>query len=160
MPHQRQVTAYLVGRLRDFHVAEDIWQETTVAAWKSYGSHNQAVPYAAWVFGIARNLMLKHLRDKPKETSLPDEILENVAGSINEDDDTLVRERNALRNCVEALPSYQRDMLRMRYEQDTSLKDLAAMIGKTIGAVNMLLNRIRTALLECSRATLGKQSES
>jgi RNA polymerase sigma-70 factor, ECF subfamily len=150
MPHQRQVMAYLIGKLRNFHVAEDLWQEVTVAAWKSYDTYKPDKPYPAWLFGIARNLMLKYLRDKGDEQSLSPEIIEQVADTMVEDDDQLVEEREALRHCVELLAPSQRELLQMRYEQDVSLKDLATMFGKTVGAVNMLLSRIRQSLLQCA----------
>ncbi|MBA4387685.1 MAG: hypothetical protein C0404_06865 [Verrucomicrobia bacterium] len=150
MPNQRNVMAYLIGKLRNFHVAEDLWQEITVAAWKNYDAYKPDRPYAAWLFGISRNLMLKYIRDKGDEQTLSPEIIERVAETMTVDDDQLVEERKALSHCVERLPPKQRELLMLRYEQDIPLKDLATAQGKTLGAINMLLRRIRQSLLECA----------
>ncbi|MBA4387688.1 MAG: hypothetical protein C0404_06880 [Verrucomicrobia bacterium] len=160
MPCQRQVMGYLIGKLRNFHSAEDLWQEITLVAWNKYASFDQTRPYIAWLFGIASNMVKHYFRDKPDELTLPDEIIENVAEIIEKENDRLVTQRDALKRCVENLPSHQRDILRMRYEEDVALKDLAAALGKTLGAVNMLLNRIRSILQECSKARLARQVES
>jgi RNA polymerase sigma-70 factor (ECF subfamily) len=62
-------------RLHDKQAAEEVVQDTLVRAWRSADTYDAARgPVAAWLFGIARNLVIDHLRRRaaqPDTVRLP-----------------------------------------------------------------------------------------
>jgi RNA polymerase sigma-70 factor (ECF subfamily) len=158
-PHQGKILGYLVSAVRDFHAAEDLYQEVTMASWKNFDRYDPARPYLPWVFGIVRNHLSRYYRKKGKAPAcLPLDILEDIAAVIEEDEESFARERTALRACIEELPSRHREAVYKRYEGGLALKDLAAALGKSMGATNTLLCRIRKQLLECARRFLVREA--
>ena len=72
--------------------------------------------------------------------------------------ENLAGERRALAGCVEMLPATQRELVQMRYESGVSLRELAERAGRTVAAVNMMLVRVRRALLDCTQRALANSS--
>ncbi|MBN1669476.1 MAG: hypothetical protein JXR37_00475 [Kiritimatiellae bacterium] len=55
----------------------------------------------------------------------PFDVLDSLAGAMEENSDLLAAERRALVQCVQRLPSSQRELLHMRYHAGRSLQELA-----------------------------------
>jgi RNA polymerase sigma-70 factor (ECF subfamily) len=58
---------YACARLSDPHDANDIVQETMLAAWKGYDARNGQASVNAWLFGIARNKIADHYRKRYRQ---------------------------------------------------------------------------------------------
>ena len=152
MKNQRHVFSYILAAVRDFHVAEDLLQEATLVLWKKFGQYREDAPYLPWAFGVVRRLVARHFHEKGRrEAVLPVEVIESVVRTNQAEEEHLSLERGALRACVERLPKDQRELVKLRYESSRSLRDLAEWLGKSAAAVNMMLVRVRRALLDCTR---------
>ena len=159
MPHQRSVFAYILAVLPNFHEAEDVYQEVTIALWKNFERYDGSRPYLPWAFGIARRRVASHFRKKVRhEVCLPFDVIAAIALTIEEEEEGLARERAALRECLEKLAVKHREVIRERYEKGLSLKKLAELLDRSVEATNMLLCRIWQKLLECTNRQLAKEN--
>ena len=142
----RQVTAmrgslYRVaaGYLRGENDRLDAVSEAIARAWERRGSLRDERLFGTWLTRIlireCVNIQRKQKRTVPMET-IPE-------GPIDEDEQTA-----ALREALEQLPQRQRTMVILHYMEGYDVRETAAMMGTTKGAVCAGLSRARCALRE------------
>lgn len=64
--YARQVYAFLLGYLKDPHLAEDVTQETFVRVWRALPRYREQGQFRAWLFRIARRLAIDAERRQRK----------------------------------------------------------------------------------------------
>ncbi len=115
---------YLARRIADPVVVEDLLQEVFVRVHAKLGELREGSRVAPWVFRIARNVAVDHLRARGR-TPLPDALLTLAAIDANEDgtlaDDALAR--RALATWLAAMV----DTLEPPYAEAVRLADLEGM---------------------------------
>jgi RNA polymerase sigma-70 factor (ECF subfamily) len=150
--HQQAVRACLAARLDDPHEAEDLAQEVFVTALRKLGEFDAERPLAPWLRSIAMNLLRNHWRKfrahpiggNAELASLLDQ---RIALDCTPDrEPALLR---ALQDCVEQLDGPARDLLRRRYGEEQSVREIAALLQRGYSAVTMQLHRLRELLAEC-----------
>lgn len=153
--HQAQVYRYLRFLGAAHEVAQDLAQETFVAAFQKnlQGQWGQTANPAAWLRGVARNLFLAQCRRaKANPVHLDSDSVERAeavwAGAFpgSEDGSEYLA---ALRQCVAGLPARQREMVELQYGQAKSRAEMAAAQGLTEDGVKTLMRRLRAQLAEC-----------
>jgi RNA polymerase sigma factor (sigma-70 family) len=134
--------------------AEDILQEVFVNAYRAILADEREIKLRPWLYRIARNRCLNHLR-KPvaegKDTMDVHPIVE--AASTHE----RVQNREEFRQLlsdVERLPETQRTALLLREMDAMSYEEIAQAMQTTVPSVKSLLVRARIALAEASQARL------
>lgn len=160
--HQHQVEVYRYLRYLGAapEVAEDLAQETFLAAWERSrrGPAEPIARPAAWLRGVSRNLFLAHCRrQKASPVRVDSESLERAEmGWLHELDGTggIEDYLGALRSCVRELPDRQRQIIELQYVQKRSRAQIAAEHGLTEDGVKTLLRRVRAGLAQCVQRRL------
>lgn len=157
--YHRQLYAYLVAMLRSKHGAEDVVQDIFVKLHRQIGSYRFQSPFHHWLFRLARNQAIDHLRREKvrRVTSLDAEPLEGTAlrervpaKGRDAQGQVLAQEKAvAVRAAVQALPVPFREVVLLREWEDLPYEDIAARLGLSVGTVKSRLFRAR-ALLEKS----------
>jgi RNA polymerase sigma-70 factor (ECF subfamily) len=131
-------------------VAEDLVQETMLNVWRkaSYFDPERA-GVATWVFTIARNIRIDHLRRQRDPSILPPD---PEGGPQTLEDDLLGAERDErVRHALTALSMEQQTIIRLSYFSEKSQTEIADELGIPLGTVKsrtrLAMNRLR-ALLE------------
>ncbi|HAT12181.1 MAG TPA: hypothetical protein DCS97_16725 [Planctomycetes bacterium] len=134
------------------NLAEDAFQETYLVVQRRLADFRRDGDFHAWVRGIARNVLRQLARRSQRVRVLADDALTDLidqavaeAGPPADEDDAL----SALRHCVEQLAETQRRMLHLRYGLERPLTEVAGELGRTPGAVQVALSRVRTVLADC-----------
>lgn len=161
--HQAEIYRYLKYLGADSATAEDVVQETFLAAFRSRASVDLADAKAAvaWVRGIARNTFLHHCRGRRRDPVLVDsQFLERAEafwarGFLPPTDgfDYL----DALRECLKTLSEPHREALRLRYQQRCSRAEMARACSMSEDGIKSLLRRIRACLAACIHGRLGRE---
>lgn len=155
--HQQNLFSYILQMVRDRDLADDIFQETFIKAITTIrqNRYNELGKFAPWIFRIARNLVVDSFRaDRADFTMSADsagyDILNrrDLADLTAEDMMIDMQIEEDIRSLVQALPDSQREVLRMRYYQDMSFKEIAAAKGVSI---NTALGRMHYAVLNLRR---------
>lgn len=132
---------YRTGHDRD--LSEDLMQETFLRAFQNLSKFKiRGYSYLTYLLTIARHLLIDHYR---KPNSLPIEDAENIPYEITEDIDRK-SDAEALWHAIQDLPSSNRDVLLMRYQDEKSIKDIATITESTENAVKLNLSRTRKKL--------------
>jgi len=113
---------YIVTHLRDFDIAEDVLQQTALVLWEKFDQYDPSRPFLAWALGVARLEVLNAKRRSRTGRSLLDgDLDELIVGEYLRLESELSRRRQLLRQCLQRLPDSMSGVVRLRYEQGSSL---------------------------------------
>lgn len=148
------VYRFLLARLRDVPLAEDLTAETFFAVMRSIADvrAQDELGFATWVLGIARNKLSQHFRHLKSRREVPMSLSEAEQPSTTaEEDDPLavITARESWAEVVAALDlltSEQRAVLLHRCILGRSTDDVARMLGKPANAIYGLQFRALASL--------------
>ena len=144
-----RVYAFVARRVRDRAEAEDVVADVFYKALKSIDGYEprDGVPFVAWLYTIARNVVCDRAKQAQRETPLDD------ADEPSSFDD--VERRALLFRLVDTLPSAQRDVIVKRFAEQRSIADVARQLGRSEGAVKQLQLRAIESLRAQMRGANG-----
>jgi len=151
---------YIFTRVHQEDLTNDLFQETFVKVILNLqqGKYTDSGKFYAWVTRIAHNLIIDHFRNdtdiKLSSTEGNTDQWENVAALAPEDAEEYEILLDRLASLVDFLPKEQQEVVRMRYFQDYSFKEIASMTGVSI---NTSLGRMRYALLNLRKIAQAHQ---
>jgi len=139
-----RVYAYIVKRVRDRADTEDLTAEVFQQALANLKRFEwRGIPFAAWLYRIAANLISDRWQRSGREVTDDSEI-EAAQASAAEIEE--VERRATLFRLVETLPAEQKRVVILRFVQEKSIKEVAREIRKTEGAVKQLQFRALSSL--------------
>lgn len=162
--YRGEFMAYLMAILRDFHAAEEVFQNAAVVIIEGATAAEPIRNFRAWAKEIVRRQALYRLRKQAQEAKhfrpIALELFEAVSTVFLEEDTAEARhDLQALRICLEKLLPRHREMIARRYERRQSFEQIGQAAGTTAGAVQRALSRIRMVLHDCVRAALQTSEE-
>ena len=136
-----RIYAFVSRRTANRADAEDITSQVFEQALRSIGQFQwRGVPVAAWLFRIAANALADHWRRRgPESPEAPPDVPD--AGEIEDID-----RRLALYRHVDRLPALQRQVVRMRFVEEKSIREVAVALRRSEGAVKQLQLRALDSL--------------
>lgn len=153
--HQRRVFNLIFRMLHDYDEANEVTQETFLAAWQGLPSFRGDARFSTWLYRIAYNCCLKQLenrkRDKVLQASIQQE--EQLLQQDNRDAQMSVeleaRGNQALvREYLFQLPAKYRIVLILRHLQEMTYEEMAEILTVPIGTIKTHLFRARHLLRE------------
>jgi RNA polymerase sigma-70 factor (ECF subfamily) len=157
-PSERAIYFLLLSLLRNEAEAEDAAQETVIKVYLNLGNFRGDSQFRTWVLSIARNEGLGRLRKQGtrREDSLDagtDEQTGDYTPAILTSwreipSEALERKELGalLREAIEALPGIYRNVVLLRDIEEMDIRETAAALGITEGAVKVRLHRARALL--------------
>jgi len=148
--------------VRSRELAEDIFQDTFIKAISTIqqGRYTETGKFLAWINRIAHNLIIDHFRRVKNENTFSADavdydIVNNAKLSEKSVEETLSNEQVLMDvvHLIDLLPPSQQKVIRMRYFEDLSFKEIAE---KTDVSINTALGRMRYALLNMRRIAAEK----
>lgn len=155
--HQDRIFNYILRIIKNEDIANDIFQDTFVKAIQTIrqGRYTENGKFPAWISRIAHNLIIDYYRQEKSGNHQSADLNEiDVLNRKELCEDTIedVMVHNQIRNdvkyLIEELPELQREVLKMRYYQNLSFKEIAEATGVSI---NTALGRMRYAILNLRR---------
>lgn len=121
----------------DHDETDDLLQEAFVKIWRHLGSFRQDAKLSTWLYRIATNEALSHLRKKRQRYFLPigdveGELSQKLDASLAPDADEIQRR---LQQAIIRLPERQRVVFQLRYFDEMKYEDMAEVLGVTVGAL-------------------------
>ena len=140
---------FLCGRVGNRQDAEDLTSEVFLRAWRSLPQYrSRGYPFSAYLFRIARNLLVDHYRqDSAARLRVrQDEIWQQGEASNLDEVLILKQERAALYAVLAQMREDYRDVLLLRFVSGLSSEETARIMGRSSGAVCVLQHRALRAL--------------
>jgi RNA polymerase sigma-70 factor (ECF subfamily) len=155
--HSQRVYDYIRMLVKDSDLADDLFQETFVKAVRviDQGRYTDQGRFLSWVMRIAHNQVIDHFRSEKQNKSVNEasagyDILSTQRLTTASIEEQMVGEQIEadVRRLVELLPDEQREVVRLRYYDGLSFKEIA---DHTEVSINTALGRMRYALINLRR---------
>jgi RNA polymerase sigma factor (sigma-70 family) len=150
--HKSRVFAFIMSKIKNRDLSEDIFQDTFIKVINSLqkGKYNEEGKFLPWMMRIAHNLMIDHFRKEAKMRKVRPtaefdifDVLDD--GNKNQEEVMMQTQVHAdLKVLIDQLPKDQKEVLKMRYFEDLSFKQISNL---TETSINTALGRMRYALI-------------
>jgi RNA polymerase sigma-70 factor (ECF subfamily) len=143
--YKRRLFVYLRPRLGSDEDAEDMVQETFLKLYRNIASYDPAFKFSTWLYTSANRLAIDSFRKRSaqkahpaagEDLDIPDPAAEAGEGPVVP----------GLWEAARTLGGDRYRVLWLRYGEDLSVEEIAAVLGRTRLAVRVLLHRARTSL--------------
>lgn len=130
---------------------EDIFQETFFRAYRERGRYVPQSAVSTWLYTIARNLCLHEIEKESRRQAVPANPGDLTTVQASPTEDPLLRleateTSNRIARAVALLPPAEREVMILARYEGLSHTEIAAITGKSEGAVRVALSRALTTL--------------
>ncbi len=152
--HQRRVFNLVFRMLQEYEEANEVTQETFLAAWQGLPSFRGDARFSTWLYRIAYNCALKQLEQRKRDQALQTVVqAEYVAANRNEEERVDAEleahaRQNAVHEQLSMLPAKYRIVLVLRHLQEKTYEEMAEILTLPVGTIKTHLFRARNLLKE------------
>lgn len=150
---------YVYYRTGNLHDAEDLTARVFQRAMNHIHNYtDRGVPFSAWLYRIAHNLVANWHRDRSRRQEIPLNDLPVLPSRDDRPEVSLVRsqEQDALLRLIRQLPAERQTLLILKFVENLSNAEIGQIMGRSEGAVKSLYHRTLLAL----RDQIGDQNIS
>jgi RNA polymerase sigma-70 factor, ECF subfamily len=158
---ERPLFSLIARMVGDPALAEDLAQETFVKAFRHLDTYDRERKFSSWLFKIAHNTALDHLRRREVATvalEAPEDDGGDLAAVLTDPSERspeAVAQRSdlalALSRAVARLRPEYREVVLLRFAEGQAYQDIAEITGLPLGTVKTQLHRARRELMEALR---------
>ena len=151
--HERRLLQQACGLTHDPSAAEDLVSETLVEAWRSLSRYNGACRFSTWLFSVLlhrHQKALRRARSRPIPlAALPSaqaderrQAQESLPAAGPSPAEAAMRKEAAdrVRQAVQTLPEKHQQVVLLRFFEDASLPEIAALLHCSLGTVKSRLH--------------------
>jgi RNA polymerase sigma-70 factor (ECF subfamily) len=151
--HFERVYAYIARRVHDRSAAEELTSHVFHQALANLGKFKwKGAPFAAWLFRIAANSIIDRAQKLARESSVQTDAGTTTQPGIEQIEQ--VERITRVYRSVDALPWDQRYVIRMRFAEEKSIREIAQQMSRSEGAIKQLQFRA----LQTLRTRLGEEN--
>ena len=154
--YNRALRFHVARMVKDRDVIDDLIQEIFLKAFSNLGSYNTGFAFSTWLYRIATNHTIDHLRKKKLKTLSIDAPLQSKDGdmylevpdtSAKADELILNKQRDKIiLDALESLPSKYRSVIEMRHMEEKSYQEISEELDLPLGTVKAHIFRARELL--------------
>lgn len=140
---------YVYYRTGNVHDAEDLTARVFQRAMNHIQNYtDRGVPFSAWLYRIAHNLVANWHRDRSRRQEIPLSDVPILPARGDHPEATLVRtqEQEALLRHIRRLPPDRQQLLILKFVEHISNAEIGQIMGRSEGAVKSLYHRTLLAL--------------
>jgi RNA polymerase sigma-70 factor (ECF subfamily) len=159
--YRRGLNFHIGKMLRDKNLLDDLIQEIYIKAFRNLGNYNPEYAFSTWLYRIATNHTIDHLRKKKLRTYSIDEPLTTKDGDMklelkdheaSTDEPIEKSERKVMvQEAIEKLPEKYRRVIEMRHMEELSYQEIAEELDVPIGTVKAHIFRAREMLFKAMK---------
>ena len=149
---------YVYYRTGNTHDAEDLTARVFQRAMKHIHNYtDRGVPFSAWLYRIAHNLVANWHRDRSRKQEIPINDIPVLPSKGDHPEASLVRtqEQEALLKLIRKLPPDRQNLLILKFVENLSNAEIGQIMGRSEGAVKSLYHRTLLVL----RDQIGDQTK-
>lgn len=152
--HHARLLHYVRRLVRDRATADDVVQETWVAAYRGIRRLSDPERLRPWLYGIARNQALNALRreERARLDCVEDAVLEAIPDAASDELELRAEQAAQVDRCLDRLSPAHAEVLVLRYVDALSYEEIAEITRMKLGTVRSRLHYAKRALLEAMEA--------
>jgi RNA polymerase sigma factor (sigma-70 family) len=158
--YQTPLFNFYTKMTQDRAVSEDLVQDVFLRILRYRQTYRPGTSFRTWIYQIARNARLDHVRKSKPEAPLSSE---PVAPAPSSDSAQQKQEALLLQRALMQLPEDKREILILSRFQELKYDEIGRLLGCEVGAVKVRVHRalqqLREAFHQLERATATKQSD-
>jgi RNA polymerase sigma-70 factor (ECF subfamily) len=144
-----QIYRFVYSRVRDQAATEDVTSEVFMKALRGIGRYQDTGrPFSAWLYQIAVNAVNDRYRSLRPTEDIEAQLAISAGGPGLDELAIQNEEVRRIWTLVETLPGPQRTAMVLKFQEDMKIDDIAAAMGKSPGAVKLLIHRGVTRIRE------------
>ena len=133
--HAHRVYAFIARRVRERRDVEDLTSEVFHHALRNLKRYEyRGVPFSAWLFKIAGNAIAQYGRDQARRNEAPMQI-DDAPEPVTDED---AERRAVIFDLLRTLPDDQQKVVRLRYAEQKTMREIAAELDRSEAAVKQL----------------------
>lgn len=157
-----RIYSYIYFRTSNTQDAEDLTAKTFHQALANIRRYNErGLPFAAWLYRIAHNLLANWHRDRSRKPQVSLDELWPALAKGKPSPDSLAQknsEEEALRSAIKSLPPDRQLLLVLKYGEDKSNEDIGKVLKRSEGAIKSLFHRTLDELRgEMEKSGFGRE---
>lgn len=140
---------YVYYRTGNTHDAEDLTARVFQRAMNHITNYtDRGVPFSAWLYRIAHNLVANWHRDRSRKQEIPIDDIPVLPAKGDHPESSLVRteEQGALLKLIRTLPPERQHLLILKFVENLSNAEIGQIMGRSEGAIKSLYHRTLLAL--------------
>ena len=154
--YQKGIHALVWRKVDDFHIAEELTQDTFLNAYRKLSTLKDPSQFAGWLYVIANRLCINWIqRNKSKMQSLASTPLEEIEHSsynhhvlAQREAEAMERRHHLVKTLLEKLPESERTVITLYYLSGMKSKDIGKFLGVSVHTVTSRLQRARKRLAQ------------
>lgn len=140
--HFERVYAYIARRVRERSAAEELTSHVFHRALANLGKFKwRGAPFAAWLFRIARNAIADRAQRLQREATDESSYQPPDPAAAPEPDLEQIERVALIYQLVDKLPWDQRYVIRLRFAEEKSIREIAQQLSRSEGAIKQLQSR-------------------
>ena len=157
LPNQKRILGFILTYVPNYQDADDILQNTVSVLWRKFEKFDPETDFVAYANTIAKYEIMNYFRKSENSSKLRfDESLFKIIESESESTSRLFNQRrDALRECFKQCNSEDKQLIKMRYEQDLSFSKIGQRFCISPTAVFKKVANIHSRLIRCIRLRLA-----
>lgn len=155
---ERRILGFILALVPNLVDAEDLLQETCTIMWRKFDEFMPGTDFTAWGIAIARYRVLNFRRTKQmSKVCFSESLMLKIADASVSLSSQQDRRADALQACLSRLSEKEREIIRLRYFEEHTGKQVAQYMGTSMDAIFKSLNRVHDRLLRCIRSSLATE---
>jgi len=143
---RRDLLAYILRRSDNVEDAADVLAETYLVAWEKLAAIPPGAQARLWLFGVARNRLLKGATRTRSARALTLRLAEELRGALPPDGPIDDERSAALRASLQALPEREREVVLLTAWEGLAPREIAVVTRTPVNLVRVRLHRARGRL--------------
>ncbi len=149
-----RIRAFILSLVPNITEADDIMQETSRVMWQKFDQYQPGTNFASWAVTIAKYEVLKYRRTYNSKVPLGSDVIEIMADETKGPDIEENERLDALKGCLKKLNEKDHSLIRHRFEQKTTARELSKQYGVAMNTIYRNEIRILRVLQSCIKKSL------
>ena len=159
--HERRIARYVLALVPHWADADDVVQQTKISLWEQFDNYDPSQDFGAWACTIAYYLVLTHRKSSQRRHArLSHQYIEAMAMEVERLNSQQDRRRGALEECLKQLREASRRLIALCYGENRTMKEVAELLGRPMGATQKAVFRIRQSLQQCVERRLSQETQA
>jgi RNA polymerase sigma-70 factor (ECF subfamily) len=134
-------------RLEEKTMASDLLQETFIKVYLHINDYSKSYTFGQWIYSIARNTLIDHLRRKSGDVLLDERFRAPLATTPSPEESVIINQTRAhFYNALEELSPEYRQVIEMRFLEEYSYEEIAEKLGRPLNTIKTQIRRARATI--------------